>query len=592
MSTSIKTCPGCSSLILSDTSECPECGTVFNEELAEANAIARASIEMKTQNMYDNCKKCGSSVRSGLVRCWSCNAFMRKDVEARYTEMMTSPQKIIYSEQADRDKDEVIPARITSKGEEVYDGVGDDDGFQLGSGVSSRQNESDASGDEFELDVVKEAIAEQPPATSQPATSQPAASPPATSQSATQSPAPTPAQAEPKPTPDQQPPAGDPTSASPPAEATDQSPAAKTTASTDNSDDKNVDDDEFVGLALSEAKETHQRKRRKVEQSRRRRVLVPCTTCGAWIRVFQDQAGRTVRCQKCKTPFVVPQIKKKDKTSDTPSKSSGVSLDWIEDVRLHVVSPTEIVLKPGSLNKGSETADVTFHDGQMYVVKFATSAKKSLFGKGKGEAEIPAQRSQVRDAISRSGNLNSVPVGECLPLAAAQASNVKLAQPVAAAHASMFAGVPVFGPGKIAIYLPIAQPDNQQIFLSMTLSQGRLMAERLQQTLGVDLQLADNGVPATDQKEMLKCKLVEIPVEAVRSVEYYENDPAFELEMTGYRCGTCQMVISEDGRARKKLGGATGRGIAKAKCPGCSAKMGKHPTYRISKSPYDSADEE
>ena len=84
---------------------------------------------------------------------------------------------------------------------------------------------------------------------------------------------------------------------------------------------------------------------------------------------------------------------------------------------------------------------------------------------------------------------------------------------------------------------------------------------------------------------MLKCKLLEIPVEAIRNIEYYENDSAFELEMTGYRCGTCQAVISEEGRLRKKLGGAAGKGIAKAKCPSCAAKMGNHKTYRIGKQP-------
>lgn len=585
MSTSIKTCPGCSSLILSDTSECPECGTVFNKEMAEANAAARASIEMKTQNMYDNCKKCGSSVRSGLVRCWSCNSFMRKDVEDKYAQLMAAPQKITFSEQSDRDKEELIPARITSKGEEVYDAVGDDDGFQLGTGVSSQQQQSpsDASGDEFELDTIKSAIAQQaapqaapqPPVTAQPvapiAPVQPAAV-------AVTQPAATPA--------------AEISEVVAPAEAESQPAADAASTQADQQEDKDVNDDEFVGMALTEVKETHQRKRRKVQQSRRRRVLVPCTTCGAWIRVFQDQAGRTVRCQKCKTPFVVPQIKKKGKSSKDTETASDVSFEWLEGARVHVVSPTDIVLKPGSLEKGSQPADITFHEGQMYVVKFAPPAKKGLFGKLDPTTEVPAQRKLIRDAVGRSGKLNSVPVGECLPLSGSQANNLKLVQPVSQAHDSMFAGVPVFGSGKIAVYLPIAQPDNQQIFLSMTLTQSRQMAAELQQNFGIDLQLAENGVPATDQKEMLKCKLVEIPVEAIRNVEYYENDPAFELEMTGHRCGTCQIVISEDGRARKKLGGVKGKGIAKAKCPSCSAKMGGQKTYRISKSPGDAEDQE
>ena len=519
---------------------------------------------------------------------------MRKDVEEKYDQMMSAPQKIIFSESKPGDVEELIPARVTSKGEEVFDAIGDDDGFQLGDGVSSQQqSESDQSGDEFELDAIQAVVSQQaapapavtppvtPPAAPPPA-APPAAAPPAAAQSAAVQPA---GETAPQP------------SATPPAEIAQISNSAAlatdaASSGTDQPDGKNVNDDDFAGMALSEVKETQQRKRRKVQQSRRRRVLVPCTTCGAWIRVFQDQAGRTVRCQKCKTPFLVPQLKKKDKKAKGSEKGAGITLEWLEDVMVHVVNPTDIVLKPGSMEKGEQPADITFHDGQMYVVKFGLAAKKGLFGKIDPDQDVPAQRRQIRDAIGKSGNLNSVPVGECMPLTGSQANNLKLVQPVSEAHASMFAGVPVFGSGKVAVYLPIAQPDNQQIFMSMTLSQSLQMAAALREKFAVELQLAENGVPETEQKEMLKCKLVEVPVEAIRNVEYYENDPQFELEMTGHRCGTCQIVISEDGRARKKLGGAAGKGIAKAKCPSCSAKMGGQKTYRISKSPTDAEDKE
>ncbi|MCA9060927.1 MAG: hypothetical protein KDA85_20585, partial [Planctomycetaceae bacterium] len=80
-------------------------------------------------------------------------------------------------------------------------------------------------------------------------------------------------------------------------------------------------------------------------------------------------------------------------------------------------------------------------------------------------------------------------------------------------------------------------------------------------------------------------------VESVREVQWYQNDPAFELELTGYRCTACRTVVSEEGRAKNKLGGANGKGIAKAKCPKCSAKFGGDPQYRISRSPADSTSE-
>lgn len=496
-------------------------------------------------------------------------------MQNKYDELMSSPQPIIFSEAQGDGKQELIPARVTSKGEEVYDAVGEDDGFELGAGVSSAQSTTptntpaDAGEDEFELDA-------QAPSK---ATVQPVAAPPA------QTTAPAKDQAADAAKPDGDKAVGD--------KADKSDTETKQAASnTDGSEDKKLDDDDFTSMALSEAKETKSRNRRRVQQSRRRRVLVPCTTCGAWIRIFQDQAGRTVRCQKCKTPFIVPQIKKKSPSAGSDKQASSLELEWLEDVKLHVVNPTDIVLKPGSLEKAGESSDLTFHDGQLVLVKFEPPAKKGLFAKSGGVPEITDQRKQIRDVVGKSGNLNSIPVGERYSLSGDEAKNLRLVQPVSEAHASMFAGVPVFGPGKIAVYLPITLPDNQQLFLSMTLTQSRYVAAALQQHFGIDLQLADNGVPATEQKEMLKCKLLEVPVESVRNLEYYENDPAFELEMTGYRCGTCQIAISEDGRARKKLGGASGKGIAKAKCPGCSSKMGDQKTYRIAKSPNDPAEEE
>ncbi len=486
---------------------------------------------------------------------------MRKDVADKYAEMLAAPQKIIFSDQPDGPQEELIPARITSKGQEVYDAVGDDDGFQLGADVASKfqQPANAEQADEFQLDAVQPAPIQQIGSSTAPA-----------------------------PDTDHSTPAAEIKEVAEASEAPANENAASEQAAVepaDSPDKKDLNSEDFLGLALSEAKETQQRKRRKLEQSRRRRILVPCSTCGAWIRVHQDQAGRTVRCQKCKTPFVVPQIKKKEKPQGDKTKAAGFTVDWLEDVSMHVVNPTDIVLKPGSLEKDTQPADITFHDGQMHVIKFAPPEKKGLFGKANDQTSVSGQRKQIREAIGRAGNIDSIPVGECFLVAAAQASNLKLVQPVAEAHASMFAGVPVFGTGKIAVYLPIAQADNQQIFLSLTLTQCRQLAAELKQHFQIDLQLAENGVPATEQKDMLKCKLLEVPVEAIRNIEYYENDSAFELEMTGYRCGTCQAVISEEGRLRKKLGGAAGKGIAKAKCPSCAAKMGNHKTYRIGKQP-------
>mgnify|MGYP007059603772 CR=1 FL=1 len=41
------------------------------------------------------------------------------------------------------------------------------------------------------------------------------------------------------------------------------------------------------------------------------------------------------------------------------------------------------------------------------------------------------------------------------------------------------------------------------------------------------------------------------------------------------------MTVSEDSQKKKKIGGLNGKGIAKAKCPKCSAKFGSQPMYEV-----------
>ena len=67
----------------------------------------------------------------------------------------------------------------------------------------------------------------------------------------------------------------------------------------------------------------------------------------------------------------------------------------------------------------------------------------------------------------------------------------------------------------------------------------------------------------------------------LNQLNYYQADPTFTLEVTGWRCAGCKIVVSEAARAEAKLGGANGKGIAKAKCPKCTQKMGNQPLYQL-----------
>ena len=55
MSTVIRSCPGCKSLILSDTDQCPECGHVFYErKKTESSGVAPATPDaLKSASLGD-----------------------------------------------------------------------------------------------------------------------------------------------------------------------------------------------------------------------------------------------------------------------------------------------------------------------------------------------------------------------------------------------------------------------------------------------------------------------------------------------------------------------------------------------------------
>lgn len=553
MSTDFRSCPGCDSFILADTFECPECGHVFDEARASANRLSKEE-ELKNQKMYDTCRQCGESVRSGLVRCWNCNAFMRKDVEARYREMQATPQPIIFSDIPKEQRTEVIPTGPmeggTGYGANVFDA--DESDFALDDSVMASADtldaEAPAAPPENQSPTEKQPSAEQKPVTAeQPATSAPA----------------------------------------------EESP--KNDKANSDKAKKPVDKDDIFGLAMLDQRETRRKKKDRIAQSRAKKVLLPCTACGSWIRVHQELGGKVVRCGQCKSRVVVPIMKKKEKAAEAKVETGPkVSVDWLEDVRLHVVSPTDVTLKPGSLEKGAEPADLGFHESGMYLVKLAAPAKKSLFGKsGDGPPEHPEQRRQIREQIAKSGEFDEIPFGQIHAVKKEKISSLKLIQPVADASQSMFAGVPVFGEGQIAVYLPITLEEGKQAMLSFSLSSYRKFAEHLKNALDADVGATENGVPAEDEYESLTCSISDQKFDSLKDVLYYEKDPAYELEVAGYICATCGVAIGEEGRARKKLGGANGKGIAKAKCPKCSNKLGDQKAWKIAKGPdEDEAQEE
>ena len=562
MSTVIRSCPGCKSLLLSDTAQCPECGHVFYERRDSVTSAVVDVGSMKTTSVVDPCPHCGEMVRAGLVRCWSCNGFMREDIAARYRDMSATPQQIIYSTIPLAQRTDYLPARSdTLKGEipRAYDALD----FELSDSISGPG--ADSSPAEFELDANPMA----PPARAVGAAGSTASKVPATPPDGPDKPQhKTPGE---KLTTSEKPGAADAASA--------ETSASKSGAKADGNDD------DLLSIAMQEERELKKRRGDKIAERQRKMMLMPCT-CGAWIRVSEDQAGKVVRCRQCKQPVNVPQIRRKVEKKDDKPAVAKLTVKWIENVQFFRIAPTSIVLKPGSVADKFVEADLGITNSQIVVIAFtgADKKKRGLLGKAP-KIDRVEQRKQIREQIAAAGNFNSLTDVEVHSISAEQVPEIRLVQPILKAHESMFAGVPVFGDGRIAIFLPIVSDGGLQAFCAQGLTTFRKLHEVLRTNFKLELPANENGVPDADKTDSLNCFINQSRVESVRGLSYYQQDSAFELELSGYRCKSCTAVISEEGRKKNKLGGASGSGIGKAKCPKCSGKMGEELLYRIKKSP-------
>ncbi len=498
---------------------------------------------MKTASIVDPCPHCGELVRTGLVRCWNCNGFMREDIAASYRDMRTTPQQIIYSTSPPEERTDYLPARGDgTDAPKVYDA----DDFQLSAGGPDADSRSDES--TFELSSGEQVTSKAPSdGPDKPQSKTPGGTMTSEGADAVDS--------------------GNP----------DPSPSAAGKAAT-------VDED-LLSIAMQEEREVRKRRGEKIAERQLKQMLVPCT-CGAWIRVLEDKAGKVVRCRQCKQPVNVPNIRRKVEKKDDSAVAPKLAVNWVEGIHFFRIQPTSVVLKPGSVADKFIDADVAVTDSRIVVVAFTGGDKKKrgLMGKAP-KLDRAEQRKQIRETVAAVGDFNTLADVEVHSISSEHIAEIRLVQPILKAHESMFAGVPVFGDGRIALFLPISSGDGQQSFCSQSISGFRTLQESLKRNFNLDLPAAENGVPETDKTDNLICFVNQTRVESIRNLNYYQQDPAFELELSGYRCKACSAVISEEGRKKNKLGGANGKGIAKAKCPKCSGKMGNEPLYRVKKAP-------
>ncbi len=575
MSTVIRSCPGCKSLILSETDQCPECGHVLHERKNSQTSTTVEGSSLRSATLLDPCPHCGEMVRTGLVRCWSCNGFMREDIAARYRNMTSNPQQIIYSTIPANQRTDYLPARAgddnsvpkayDSESFVLSDSAGGatlqpaaDDGFELGSGTTKSKPAPQPA-----AQITPTAVSAQKSDVSKPVA--PVDSPDKPKE---QTPGGTAAPQDTKPATGNADQTGSPGTEAPP----------KATRGSKSGED------DLLAIAMQDEREVKKRRSVKLADRKQKQMLVPCA-CGAWIRVHESQAGKSVRCRKCKQPVIVPQIRRKaEKKTEKADAVARMDVTWIEGVRFFRLAPTSIVLKPGSVADKFIEADLAITDSEIVVVAFSGGDKKKrgLLSKAP-KVDLAEQRKQLREQISKTGNFTGLADVEVHKISTGHVAEIRLVQPILKASESMFAGVPVFGDGRLAVFLPIALEKGEQAYCSQTLSAFRTLCDLLKKKFNLELPAAENSVPATEKIDSLSCFINQSRVESLRDVNYYEQDPAFQLELSGFRCKACTAVISEEGRLKNKLGGANGKAIAKAKCPKCSGKIGEERLYRIKK---------
>ena len=557
MSVSIRSCPGCDSLILADTFQCPDCGHVFDEE--KTNKLA-GSEGLATAEMEEPCPDCGHSVRAGLVRCPDCGRFMRDDIAKKYDDLQATPQKIIYSDNVTRE--DYLPPRTGGDVKEslIMDAGDDDDGFELGDGTATIPDSSDAE-DGFQLGT---GAGNMPVA--------PKAGPDAATEAALTVDDPRQTSG------DDSAPAGE-SNTDDAATGDDKKPeesAGSTPAAPAKPD---MDVDGLLDIAKQDERESSRRKSQRRRKSKENRVLIPCS-CGAWMRVREHQMGKTVRCRKCSRMLPVPQLLKKKSEGKSESAKADVNLPWMIDVDYVTVDPGNLRLKAGSVAGNAAPVDVILSQDGVAICTLVGKTKAGLFGsKGNADGGADEKRKSIKTFLAGGGSISGAPSEKTVFVPADKISELLVAQPVKHAHESMFAGVPVFGEGRIAIRVPAAGKGTEQEFLSMGLTDFRFFASQLERLLGVADFGKDQGVPQEDKRSASKCHYTGMILNALTKTEYLEVDRHIEMTLLGRTCGACGISVSEETRKKQKIGGASGRGLSRAKCPKCNGKFGNNSLY-------------
>jgi len=549
MSVSIQSCPSCRTLLLSDTVQCPLCQHVVDPEAAEQFAGELSDVVVvENRSGGIECADCGEVVRPELVRCWRCGAFLRPEIAARYQEMQRNPSPVMYSQDYGAGEPEdtaLVTEQQSSTSPGVATTMAEEEDFELADGV----NMSDSADFELDDDLLKHA--------------QPVSAEDKPSESAASG-----AEAE--------------------AGSSDGSGKSEETAHP-----VAESGDALLDIAMSEEAETRTRRqqgsasvtRGGVRATAKTGFIVFCPN-GHPIEVQERHRGKSGKCPKCHSPFLVPQqnwdpSQGESETEERVDESAADTLfvEWLDDVHLHQVDPGSLKLKVGSLAAKFDVVDVGLSAEILLLVKLIKAG--GLFGGGGGK-QVSQVRELVREHLEEVQATDGLPAAEFISLAAETCETMRIVQPAPYAHESMFAGIDVFGAGRIGIRLP-EDPESKTIdFLSLSLSEFRRISRRFGELYGIVNFGADVGVPLEDATKEVTCHYnEETTMTIVEDATYYEADEAYEVTRVGYRCEGCGLVVSEESRKKEKIGGKSGKGMAKAVCPKCKRIFGDKPLHEI-----------
>src|SRR5262249_23082577 len=140
---------------------------------------------------------------------------------------------------------------------------------------------------------------------------------------------------------------------------------------------------------------------------------------------------------------------------------------------------------------------------------------------GGGEKKKLAARDAVIHHLSEGKARQELPCAAHYFFPAAAVPQIRIVQPIVSAEQSMFAGVAVFGDGRIAVRLPKQDESPNPQFLSFTLSEFRRFAKIIGEFYGLHGLGADCGVPLEDVFTERYCHFSNQPLRILENIDFY-----------------------------------------------------------------------